>query len=487
MKKLLFPLTLLIAILLISSTSDKEKLIDPGNRLVASMKMNDEELILELPEELANYSDIEIPEHYSFYEQFPNEQNSGAEEITDAGATLGRVLFYDRNLSQDRSISCGSCHQQAYGFAEPLSFSTGVDGSQETRNSLAIADIGFSFYPGLYWDERESDLESLVLDHFHHGMGVQAIGDVLERVEESEFYQDLFTAAFGDSNITLDRVANAMSQFISSFKVVNTELDRAIEENDWSDTMMAGREVFIYHCFSCHSTIIPQADAYDLIPSLPFFSSLIGPHNNGLYEDYGDDLGLQGLTGSPSDEGVFKTPTLKNISLTAPYMHDGSIETLEDVIEFYSAEVYPHPVATLNSMPYTSPLDLPHPFIGFDFNDYEKSSLLVFLESLTDQSFIEDTKFSDPFRLVATNIEGESINGLSLFPNPLNSSTTIQMQDASEKIHIVKVMDLSGKLVYEQVVNAPSFKFERGNLSAGIYLMKVWTDEGMTTRKLILQ
>ncbi len=482
---------LLVAVGLISTTTEKEQRSATGDRIVSTMKMNGEEVVLELPEVLDNYTEIDIPDHYAFYEEFADPSNPGV-EVTDAGATLGRVLFYDRNLSKNRTVSCGSCHIQENGFADPNTFSEGFDGVKGHRNALGIADIGFNFYPTLLWDEREADLETMVLMPLQDGkeMGI-TLDELLERVNESDYYPDLFATAFGDSEITNQRIANAMAQFLSSFKVVNTELDQAIANNnqaDWPQQLLEGRDLFVSHCFSCHSTIVPQAEADALVPSLPFFESLIGPHNTGLYLEYGEDQGLGNHTASPADNGVFKTPSLKNVALTAPYMHDGSLETLEDVIDFYSDEVQPHPNSTFNSQPYYSPLDLPQPFVGFDLGDDEKAALLAFMETFTDHSFIEDPKFSDPFRTVMTTDSESLVNSsLNVFPNPMSVSATIQMDDASKKIYTVRLMDASGKVVFDQLADDSSFTLERGSLPSGMYMMKIWTDDGISTQKMMIE
>ncbi len=489
MKKFLYPLVLMLAVGLVSTTTDEQRTAT-GDRVVATMKMNGDEVVLELPEVLDNYSDVDIPDHYSFYEEFASPSNPGASEITDAGATLGRVLFYDRNLSQNRTVSCGSCHQQSKGFADPVQFSEGFDGVKGNRNALSIADIGFAFYPALFWDDREVDLEHMVLLPLLDGkeMGI-TLEEAVERVEESDYYPDLFAAAFGDSEVTSERMGSAMAQFIASFKVVNTELDRVILENDWTPELEAGRELFKSHCFSCHSTVVPEEGAIDFVPSLPFFNSLIGPHNTGLYLEYGEDQGVGNETGSPTDNGKFKTPSLKNVALTGPYMHDGSLETLEDVIDFYSDEVQPHPNSTFNSQPYYSPLDLPQPFVGFDLDDVEKANLLVFLESLTDEEFITDPKFSDPFRVVESGVgvNDAEANGLSVFPNPMSVATTVQSEDPQDKIYTIRIIDSAGKVVVDQLADASTYTIERGSLPSGIYLMKIWSDNGISSEKLIIE
>ncbi len=482
----MLPMLLLLAIVLVSGTIEQDERTASGDRVAGTMKTNEDEWILELPDVLDNYSTVEIPEHYSFYDEYmPTDPI--APEITDAGATLGRVLFYDRNLSSDRTISCGSCHQQANGFTDAVPLSTGAEGAEGRRNTLALADIGFSFYPALYWDEREVELERTVLVEFQSSnMMKMTLDELLARVDEADYYPELFASAFGDSEVTTERIANAVAQFIASMKVVNTELDRVIVEDDWSNELLAGKEMFKSHCMSCHTTIVPEANAELLVPSLPFFAQMIGPHNNGLYEDYGEDQGVGILSGSPADNGIFKTPTLKNIALTAPYMHDGSIASLEDVIEFYSDGVYPHPNAEMNTSPYLFPLDLPQPFLGFDFSESDKQNLLLFLQSLTDQSFIEDSKFSDPFRLVTSTLQEEINSAVAVFPNPITSSASIQMLDASEKIQSIMLIDAAGKVVFEDVPGVSSFTFERGALAAGVYLLKIKTDRGLSTRKLVL-
>lgn len=302
--------------------------------------------------------------------------------------TLGRVLFYDTHLSINNSISCATCHKQAYGFSDNTTFSRGFENKLTSRNSIAIQNL-FNFSSetgGLFWDGRETFLSSMVLKPItnHIEMGMNDDNAIAERVKKIPYYNQLFVDAFdGDSKITADRIANALAAFCGSIESKNTKFDQAKNGTaSLSSLELEGSNLFFtkYNCASCH-----QSTAFAYYGSIG--SSFI---NIGLDENY-SDKGRGAKTGLESDNGKFKVPSLRNIALTAPYMHDGRFATLSEVLDHYSHGIANNPnlderLKATNGLP-----------IQMNISEQEKTALIAFLNTLTDYSLVKDVRFSSPF------------------------------------------------------------------------------------------
>ncbi len=340
---------------------------------------------LDLPREVVNYANPELPPHL-------RSSGFGGTTITNHGATLGRVLFYDTHLSADNSRSCASCHHQDKAMADARALSEGVNGNKTDRNALAIGNVRFYYFDrGFFWDERASSVEEQVRQTVsnHKEMGVDF--DLLpQKLEGLPYYEILFKKAFGDSQITSDRIASALAQYVRSIISGHSKLDYAIEHdlgnNFWrieqarlpslTTLEQRGKDLYFAHCSSCHGNII--------------FLGL-ATANNGLDIEYADK-GVGALTGNPSQFGLFKVPFLRNIALTAPYMHDGRFQTLEEVVEHYNSGIQPHP----NLSPQLRNADgTPK---RLNLSDEDKQALVAFLETLTDDSFLTDPAYADPFK-----------------------------------------------------------------------------------------
>ncbi len=322
-----------------------------------------------------------------------------AAPITDEGATLGRVLFYDVNLSANRTVRCASCHVQANGFTDPLTFSQGFAGFRTRRNSMPLANARFNPTGRFLWDEAAETLEAQVLMPFVDPIEMGLSEDqLIGRIEERPFYEPLFAAAFGDGDVTLERVADALAQFIRAMVSVGSRYDEGRAEvadpNDdfptFTDAENEGKRLFGTPiadggagCSSCHATELQ-------------LTSPLGVENNGLDPPTDvfvpPDLGAFEVTGEVADIGRFRVPSLRNVAVTAPYMHDGRFLTLEQVIEHYDVGVQPHENL--------SPL-----LIGADgrpirlgLTDAQRAALVAFLRTLTDEGFLTDERFSEPFR-----------------------------------------------------------------------------------------
>lgn len=290
------------------------------------------------------------------------------------GIDLGRKLFYDPVLSGDSTQSCSSCHQQKHAFSDPKQFSVGIDGLSGGRNASAIINAGWQ--SSVFWDGRVSSLEEQALGPIPNPIEMHLDWDeAIVRLNNSD-YKDLFKLAFGDEVITKELVAMAIAQFERTLISDNAKFDKFLtDELTLSPLEAAGFNLFFSEkaeCFHCHGRPLFTDD--DL-------------HNNGLDEVF-DDIGQGEVTGENADRGKFRTPTLRNIEFTAPYMHDGRFNTLEEVIDFYS-----------DSIKTSSTVDplMPNDNGGFHWTALEKLQLVSFLKTLSDTSFISNPDFQSPY------------------------------------------------------------------------------------------
>lgn len=399
MKKILAILTLGALIFLISCSSDDSPVdvqTDPFEEL-------------SLPEEYFNYSNIELPEHY-FVNNFPAQfqfQFAAIESdntpmdnpTTNAGATLGRVLFYDDKLSANGTIACASCHKPEYGFSDPEILSIGFDGEHTRRHSMGIVNARFYQTGKFFWDERAETLEDQVLMPFQDEveMGL-TLPELVNIVDGQLYYPPLFEAAFGDNTVTSERIAKALAQFIRSLVSVTSKYDQGrqlvnspmVDFPNFTNQENLGKQLFNAQnlaapsCNACH-----MSEAF-VAPLLAANGSTIGT-NNGLGSDM-SDLGIFESTGVNGHRGKFKVPSLKNIAIRPPYMHDGRFTSLEEVIDHYSTGIQDHP--TLQPFLRDSNGDP----IRYNFSSEEKDALVAFLNTLTDNQMLSDEKYSNPFK-----------------------------------------------------------------------------------------
>jgi cytochrome c peroxidase len=299
--------------------------------------------------------------------------------ITDAGATLGRVLFYDTRLSRNETVSCGSCHKQAHGFADPARFSSGFAGEPTARNAMGLAFARYYQNGRFFWDLRAETLEAQALmpieDPVEMGMTLE---EAVARIEATTFYPALFENAFGTPEVTPERMAKALAQFVRSIAPTGSRYDRARARQGgrtgqplpgFSEEENRGLRLFFgeARCSQCH--------AGDLqITHRPF--------SNGL-DTFPADRGAGG--------GQFKAPSLRNVELTAPYMHDGRFATLEEVVAHYDSGIQPHYALfpALRGMG-SEPLRM-------NLTAKDRAALVAFLKTLTDETLATDPRWSDPF------------------------------------------------------------------------------------------
>jgi cytochrome c peroxidase len=339
---------------------------------------------LRLPETPYRYADIDLPAHYKtpVAQRFDN--TPADNPVTDLGATLGRVLFYDTRLSANNTVSCGSCHVQKNAFADPNRFSKGVEGKRTDRHAMSLVNLRYNTRGRAFWDERANNLEAAVLVPIQSKLEMgQDVNRLVEMLSKDKIYPELFKKAFGDSKVTPERTAKALAQFLRSMVSYQSKYDEGLAKvtsvrDDFPNFTVQenrGKALFVSNCASCHQP--PGQDVH---------FSMIAVANNGLDTDWKTaDGGVGAITLDGHDIGLFKSPSLRNVEHTGPYMHDGRFDTLEKVIDHYSKEVKPHP-------------NLDPRMVRLNFTDTEKAALIAFLKTLTDQKFLTDPRFSDPFQ-----------------------------------------------------------------------------------------
>jgi cytochrome c peroxidase len=348
---------------------------------------------LSLPASPFNYANPVLPAHLLTQVIRAQDNQPVTNPVTNAGATLGRVLFYDKRLSANQTISCSSCHQAEHGFSDSARFSTGFEGGLTGRNSMGLTNARYYLRGKMFWDERADTLEDQTLQPIQNHVEMGMTLDVLNlKIGNEPYYAGLFTSAFGDATINSDRVSKALSQFVRSIVSGASKYDLGVPLNFTNFTAQEnqGRQIFTGPaggCAACHGSD-------NFVPGNNVF-------NNGLENPY-IDKGLGGISGLASDEGFFKVPSLRNIELTAPYMHDGRFATLEQVVDFYNAGVVNHPnLSPQLRLPPGPPGSPPSGPRRLNLSNAEKAALVAFLKTLTDRSVTTDPKFSDPFRYAA--------------------------------------------------------------------------------------
>lgn len=327
-----------------------------------------------------------IPYVVAVPEDFPILEIPEDNPMTQEGVQLGRHLFYDPILSADSTISCASCHLPKLAFTDGLAFSPGINGQLSRRSSMSLVNVGF-YYSGLFWDGRVQTLEEQSLhpiqDPIEQGNDLDVL---IDELRAHPYYAPQFRKAFGiedRSQINRSLIGKALAQWERIIVSGNSEYDRVIRNGlvfDDDDAQLGmsmffddDDEVKDAECNHCHSVPLFTANTY---------------HNNGLDSvgnDYSlfSDIGL-GINGIVNDTGRFRATTLRNIELTAPYMHDGRFSSLEDVMNHYNHGVKPG----RNKDPLVSNLN-----ITLD----EQMAIIAFMKTLTDTSYLEIPEVLSPF------------------------------------------------------------------------------------------
>jgi cytochrome c peroxidase len=347
------------------------------------------------PLKKSTYQRTYINPYTIFPEKYGLPQLPPDNPLSEEGVYLGRMLFYDPVLSLDSTISCATCHNQKHAFADPSAFSTGISGLKSTRNATALYNLAYSRV--FFWDARQKTLRDLVFEPIQaHNEMALTLPILQQRLQRIPRYKEWFAKAF-DSEPDIFKMALAMEQFLLTIvskdsrftdfwpgrfsKLTAQEKEGAllfnglVDEDPVTGALSGGAD-----CFHCHGSIFVQANN-------PNFGGIA---SNGI-DAVVTDKGFGAISGSSADLGTFKTPSLLNVELTAPYMHDGRFKTLDEVIDHYSDHIR---------------FDAPnlHPQIKVHgpqqrlLTPTQKAALKAYLLTMTDTAFINNPAYSNPFK-----------------------------------------------------------------------------------------
>ncbi|MCB0458203.1 MAG: cytochrome-c peroxidase [Flavobacteriaceae bacterium] len=300
--------------------------------------------------------------------------------LTVEGVALGKKLFFDPILSANATQACADCHRPQNAFSDPRRFSVGIDGSLGTRNSMPLHNLAWNYSGKFFWDGRAGSLEAQIFEPVTNPIEMaNTWPNAVATLQNSTVYPPMFDAAFGSSTIDSVKVSKAIAQFLRTLITSNSRFDQYQRgEIELTASETNGLNLFLNEakgdCFHCHGN--------DLTPLWTDNNF----HNNGL-DPFPTDRGLGKVTGDPRDDGKFKSPSLRNLAFTAPYMHDGRFQTLEEVIDHYSEGlVYSETIDPLMKKVAQG---------GVQLSEQEKADLKAFLLSLSDPSFINNPDFQN--------------------------------------------------------------------------------------------
>ncbi|MES2679259.1 MAG: cytochrome c peroxidase [Bacteroidota bacterium] len=358
-------------------------------------------------------------QNYSSVPVLPEQPYNYANSNNDHLASLGRVLFYDKNMSLNNSVSCASCHQQSRAFCDNLQFSVGLEDGKTSRNSPSI----FAKSGRMFWDGRANGMQDLVLRPIknHIEMKFENLTALAKKISSVDYYAPLFVKAFGSSTIDSNRIKIALAEFLNNFNFSDNKFSKSLKNLAALNASEAvGKAIFFGkgRCSSCHHIENQFAVPSNTFSSGYGFTNL--DFNIGLDNKYADN-GKGEITGDEFDNGKFMVPVLLNVEYTAPYMHDGRFKTLEEVVEHYSTGIQNHPnldfelrdvdFNNMTEFQLLQKLDLNHdgdidgfemsniPPVKFNFSLGEKRALVDFLKALSDPSILTEPKFNNPFAL----------------------------------------------------------------------------------------
>jgi cytochrome c peroxidase len=350
-----------------------------------------------------------LPYDWQLPPGFPEPAVPADNPMTPEKVELGRHLFYDEQLSGNGTQSCASCHAQVRAFTDGLARARGSTGEMHPRSSMSLGNVAYA--STLTWANpllRDLERQALIpiFGDAPVELGLIEQSELEARLGENDVYHALFEQAFPEqaSPITANNAMKALASFERTLITGDSPFDRYQYLGDvaaLSEAALRGFALFSgerLECFHCHLGF--NLSDHTNYADKAFFDQPF--HNTGLYNLDGEgafpepNRGVYEITGEPGDMGRFKAPSLRNVAVTAPYMHDGSIETLSEVLEHYAAGG-----RAINEGPYRgdgSKSPLKSSLIGgFDLSERERDDVLAFLESLTDQAFLHDERFSNPW------------------------------------------------------------------------------------------
>lgn len=440
-------------------------------------------------DQLFQYADQPVPAYIT-------RDNTDENFITDEGATLGRVLFYDKSLSANNTVSCASCHHQEFAFSDTAVVSVGLDGGVTGRHSMRLINSRFSGEPHFFWDERAATLEAQatmpIKDHIEMGFSgtdwQPGFDSLIRKLEGKDYYQKLFTFAYGDPEVTEERIQLALAQFVRSIQSFDSKFDEGRRNAPADPAPFAnftqlenmGKQLFLAPppmgagCAGCHQP--------------PEFSIDPNTRNNGVI----------GVAGDPDAVDITNTnaPTLRDLfnprgELNGPMMHDGSMKTIEEVIEHYNA-IELHPL-NFNLDPR---LAGPPGANGqrLNLSQVQKDALVAFLKTLSGTNVYTDERWSDPFdengnieviggSITSTNDSDRELE-INVYPNPTYGPVQIAGLDSDAR---VIVFDQSGRALISASFQDVGGMIDLGGQPAGIYFLRIETAGKAFSKKLLLQ
>ncbi len=307
---------------------------------------------------------------------------------TSVGVQLGRMLFYEKALSKDGSLSCADCHRQQHAFSDSLKYSIGVEKLPGKRHSMALVNLAWH-KDGLFWDGRSPHARNQALKPIQDPLEMnESLENAISKLQGKKIYRDQFVRAFGSDTITAEKIGLAIEQFEFALVSNNSKFDQWKRgEVALTDSEERGRQLFFTEfdpsgvkkgaeCFHCHSTFNFTNNEY---------------MNNGLDAEADQtDPGRMNVTNNPAEKAMFKVPTLRNVAVSAPYMHDGRFSTLEEVIDHYNTGVRNSPTVDFLMQYNLQPG-------GLRLNAQDKADLVAFMKTLTDTEFLSSPGFKNPF------------------------------------------------------------------------------------------
>ncbi|WP_299162608.1 cytochrome c peroxidase [uncultured Tenacibaculum sp.] len=300
--------------------------------------------------------------------------------LTEEGVALGKKLFFDEILSKNNTQSCATCHDPKRAFTDETQFSDGVDGKFGTRNSMPLFNLAWNFDERFAWDGKELSLERQALEPVRNPIEMHSKWtNIAQKVKNHAEYPTLFKQAFGTTKIDSTLITKALAQFERTLISGNSKFDQFLlnkvqltpEEKNGFDVFMDETRGDCFHCHGSNNNPLWTDNQF---------------HNNGLDATF-TDLGFGKVTGDPNDNGKFRTPSLRNLKFTAPYMHDGRFTTLEEVINHYSTGLKPSPTV--------DPLMKKVNQGGVNLTSKDKADLKTFLLSLSDNNFVSNPDFQE--------------------------------------------------------------------------------------------
>lgn len=418
-----------------------------------------------------------------------NTPNNNA--INDLGATLGRVLFYDKQLSANNTIACASCHHQQFAFSDTARLSVGLDGGLTGRHAMRLVNSRFGVEQKFFWDERAASLEAQtsrpIQDHVEMGFsntnGDPDLDSLIRRLEAIDYYQRLFTLVYGNSDITEDKIQRALAQFVRSMQSFDSKYDvgRAQVNNDgqpfpnFTQQENQGKQIFLTPppqggagCQGCHA-----APEFDIDPNSLNNGVIANAQNNTLID----------LTNT-------RAPSLRDLvnpngTLNGPMMHNGNFTSLLAVINHYDSIVAP--VANTNLDPrLRGPNQAPQ---NLQLTQVEKNALEAFLRTLTGSDIYTNEKWSNPFDAqgnitllpeLTVGLKDISINELNIYPNPASSFLNVDYAATQKETVALNLYSLNGSLIFSKkessYVGKNHFMLDVQNFENGIYFLQIKTN-----------